>query len=813
MQYFKSQWFGLGFFCLLFGFGAMYAPTEFWASFKPHAKHQNQKIQSSEFSSLAEEDIYQNQVQSVFNNRCVACHSCYNSPCQLNLTSFEGLTRGGHARPLYDPKRANEVPPTRLGIDAQTTDQWRKLGFHDVLASSTGSVQDSILISMIRQRVDYPQVEASTFAENSRTCAAKPEDLNQAMDSRPELGMPYGLPPLSTAEMQSLNSWLAQGAPGPTKESLAKLKQIQNPETKVMISETEKFLNSPEKEQKLVSRYLYEHLFLAHFYFKPTQTKEFFRLVRSKNRCDGSVVEVPTRRPTDHPGVNFFYCFQKINGVMMDKNHIVYEFDRAKLDRWKQIFYSKPWKASYTITWGDSPASNPFVTFQDIPAESRYQFLLDDAEYTVMTFIKGPVCRGSTAVNVINEQFWVMFLDPKSDLFVQNSKYAQSVLEDLRMPGGWGTDMEKIKIFTRTPVMMKIRNDYREKRDEVYFKTRPQGLGLQDIWSGDGGKNMNALLTVLRHHDSAHVVKGAIGPVPKTTFVLDYPLLERLVYDLVVNFDVFGNVTHQTLTRIYKSLIRMEAEELYLSFLPTNVRSPLRDSWYVGKLTEPKMELFYPMIPRDQSRRPNLIEYLNSEASAQDAPAAFFQKVFSGPLKNQYQSLQRQVLPQFQVVLDHAQKIEKTKARDLHFINYLDDVSFLRVIDDVSEPGVDGVSQVFSIVRNKEHHNISWISKEDVRRDKENDTVMVVPGYLTSYPNRFVVVRLSKIESFFANLRQVKSVSDAKLFLQNNGGIFRTNPQFWKHMDWFNQDYLKSNPVHGGQFDLNRYELYADPGI
>ena len=47
------------------------------------------------------------------------------------------------------------------------------------------------------------------------------------------------------------------------------------------------------------------------------------------------------------------------------------------------------------------------MTFADIPVRARYQFLLDDAEYEISTFIKGPVCNGSVAVNSIQEQFFV----------------------------------------------------------------------------------------------------------------------------------------------------------------------------------------------------------------------------------------------------------------------------------------------------------------------------------------------------------------------------------------------------------------------
>ena len=119
--------------------------------------------------------------------------------------------------------------------------------------------------------------------------------------------------------------------------------------------------------------------------------------------------------------------------------------------------------------------------------------------------------------------------------------------------------------------LIAYREAYRNLRAENTRKLRPAGYTLEDIWNGDG-RNPNALLTVFRHFDTAVVTQGAAGDLPKTLFVLDYPLFERLVYNLVVNYDVFGNVGHQALTRLYMDMIRMEAEELFLAFLPPSQR-------------------------------------------------------------------------------------------------------------------------------------------------------------------------------------------------------------------------------------------------
>ena len=105
-------------------------------------------------------------------------------------------------------------------------------------------------------------------------------------------------------------------------------------------------------------------------------------------------------------------------------------------------------------------------------------------------------------------------------------------------------------------------------------------MGLDLVWDGDG-HNDNAALTVFRHNDSATVVKGFVGQQPKTAWLINYSLLERIHYLLVAGFDVFGNVGHQLETRLYMDFLRMEGEQNFLLYLlPKNARLQLRNFWY-----------------------------------------------------------------------------------------------------------------------------------------------------------------------------------------------------------------------------------------
>ena len=71
---------------------------------------------------------YLEEVKPILEKRCTVCHSCYNSPCQLKLDSFEGADRGATKRAVYNASRLTAMEPTRLFTDAQSTAEWRTEG-------------------------------------------------------------------------------------------------------------------------------------------------------------------------------------------------------------------------------------------------------------------------------------------------------------------------------------------------------------------------------------------------------------------------------------------------------------------------------------------------------------------------------------------------------------------------------------------------------------------------------------------------------------------------------------------------------------
>ena len=90
----------------------------------------------------AEPVSFLHDVKPILDKRCVVCHSCYNAACQLKLSSFEGTDRGGSKDVVYSGSRISDQAPTRLFLDARTTEGWRDKGFHSVTRPSGSAPED-----------------------------------------------------------------------------------------------------------------------------------------------------------------------------------------------------------------------------------------------------------------------------------------------------------------------------------------------------------------------------------------------------------------------------------------------------------------------------------------------------------------------------------------------------------------------------------------------------------------------------------------------------------------------------------------------
>jgi hypothetical protein len=287
---------------------------------------------------------YVEDVQPVLDRRCVVCHSCYNAPCQLKLSSYEGVDRGGSHAAVYSSSRLREQDLTRLFFDARSTAGWRAKGFHSVTDSSVGGpYNDSILLHLLDAKRRLPMSTGEYHSEAANlTCAGRPEQIGSLLDRHPGSGMPFGFPPLSEEEYATMATWLQEGARGPSPQQQRDL-NAPSPAAAAAIAKWEDFLNGDDAKHALTARYLYEHFFLAHLSFRAAGPHEFYAIVRSTTPPGEPVDVIATRRPYDAPGVApVFYRFRKIHATIVYKTHMVVELDDAALERIRRQFIATP---------------------------------------------------------------------------------------------------------------------------------------------------------------------------------------------------------------------------------------------------------------------------------------------------------------------------------------------------------------------------------------------------------------------------------------------------------------------------------------
>ena len=124
--------------------------------------------------SLPEEPIsFTDEVLPVLEKRCIVCHGCYDAPCQLKLSSIDGIRRGATPEKVYNAYRTKAMPPTRLGIDAKSVEEWRSRGFSPVLNESLDeaenpaeqNLEQSVLYQMLRLKQLRPQPRVGLLPE------------------------------------------------------------------------------------------------------------------------------------------------------------------------------------------------------------------------------------------------------------------------------------------------------------------------------------------------------------------------------------------------------------------------------------------------------------------------------------------------------------------------------------------------------------------------------------------------------------------------------------------------------------------------
>jgi hypothetical protein len=720
---------------------------------------------------------YHKDIKPILDSRCVACHACYDAPCQLKLSSTAGLDRGATKQTVYDGARLNAVDPTRLFIDAIDTEGWRKKYFYPVLNermdSDQAALNNSLLAKLLQLKRENPLPESGKLADSyklglDRTleCPTVAE-FDQYKQKHSGWGMPYAMPGLSLKQEYTIMTWLQEGAKFDPKPPLS-AKSVE------AIAQWESFFNRPTLKQQLVSRYIYEHLFIGHIHFQGHPYDEFYQGV-----------------------VEFYYRLRPIEATIVEKTHFVYELSNDKMQRYDELFFQPEYTVTELPSYLSETAANPFSTFVDLPYASRYQFMLDDAQYFVSGFIKGPVCRGQVALNVIRDRFWIVFFKPggpknKPEMPEKIHNFLTEQDPTLRLPG---TADDKLGLFGWREYN-DLAKEYLKNKDTFINQLIEEYGGFQtdDIWDGNG-INQNAALTVFRHFDSATVVKGLIGDTPLTGWIVDYPIFERIHYLLVAGFNVYGSVDHQLASRKYMDFLRMDGENNFLRFMPAAQRKNMHDNWYKGLIggsatpyysVDYETGMDYQTANYKKEFYDQIRQKLGTAAGAKDVLNQCEQEA----------CIRKGTSPLQQEVDASMRKLAELKGREL---DVLPEMSLVRVR--IHQENTD---LVYTLLLNKALKNVTVMIAEDLRREPDLDTLTVFSGFLGSYPNFFFNVEKEQLPEFVEAIRNARTNEDKEAFY-SKFGIRRTHPEIWQYSDWFNAQHKNYRDINAGLFDMNRY--------
>jgi len=731
---------------------------------------------------------YQQDVRPILDQRCVSCHSCYDAPCQLNLASYAGITRGANPAQVY-ANRLLADPPTRPGFDAKSNAEWRQKGFFPVLneraQTPEANREGGVMVRLLALKQAHPGPDSGRLTsrdidlslEREQICVT-PEATDHYARKHPERGMPFALPPLAPAEQQTLMRWLENGAPYSAPEALPAAALAR-------VAEWETFLNGDSAREQLVARYIYEHWYAGHLHFAEAPGR-YFELVRSRTPPGRAIEVIATRRPFDDPGTpRVWYRLRLIESTPVAKTFMPLKLDGARMERLRGWFLKPAYRVAVLPGYDPEQASNPFATFRDLPVDSRYRFMLDDAQFIMLGFMKGPVCRGQVALNVIQDQFWVVFRAPNSTESKLVARMLDADAPNLQLPAAHQSN-----------VGLLAWRDY-AKLEARHLQTKSQALALVDdrhlptvdqLWDGDG-RNPTAGLTIFRHFDSATVVRGLVGERPQTAMVFGYPLFERMHYLLLAGFDIYGNIGHQLATRLYMDFLRMEGELDFLALLPTKDRQAVLDHWYRGRSAPQTRYLAdaNAYFPRESGMRYRSDDHL-------------------GEL---YAAVRARVAPVRAPALDWQGDLGLGSAE----IEQLKRLAAVRGIPAAEMPELSilllqrpgGTISTVSLIRNSAHTNVAQIFDEDARRLPGDDTLLAIDGVVGAYPNALFAVDVEKLPDFIDAVARLAYPAGLTA-LTDRFGVRRSDRRFWPLSDALHAEWRRRSPGEAAVLDYSRLE-------
>jgi len=248
-------------------------------------------------------------------------------------------------------------------------------------------------------------------------------------------------------------------------------------------------------------------------------------------------------------------------------------------------------------------------------------------------------------------------------------------------------------------------------------------------------------------------------------------------------------------------VLRMEAEDNVLAYLPAKVRKSVHDSWYQGIRSGDGDDIVPWWMDVDLVtgyRTANPLQELYDHVATQLGPLAKASIARPCPGQDCDSEARKAAVAR----ADHA--IDQLARMHGKIVEFLPELAFVRV----ELGGAPEADLAYTLLSDKSYDNVSSMFSEHKlgeRRDASGDRQTVLPWLEGSYPEFFYVVPIAEVESFVARYEGIRNRDDYERFTARFG-IRRTNPAFWKAADWFNAQALREQPERAGILDLNRYQ-------
>ncbi len=746
---------------------------------------------------------YIRHIQPIFNRRCIACHGCIGSPCNLKLDSFRAVERGALGR---NPYAMHFEPNLRTGMDVvQTTEQWRRRGFFPVRfrdGPAERNLDRSLMFQMLtagyrNNKPGFSREALMSSYQNryDHACPSSPSALKAHLDEHPLDGMPFGLPAISEVDFNALEDWIAAGSPGPTDKEQEAAQRTSNPDA---VRQWEAFFNAPDKRMQLVARYIFDHVFLASIVLDESPG-DFFRLVRSKTppprvvkdeegreHIIHSPVEViatplPYDDPYSYASVDrFYYRLQKITTPIVQKNHFVWQLTLGDIGHLKRLFLTPEWgdRPELDPPWG---IGNPFRIFRAIPAEARYRFMLENSEVIIAGITYGPVCLGQTATYAVKDHFWVFFLAPEFDVSVQDPDLGLTT---------WNVFMDR---------SMFGNDAYEAAYARALAKLTPEGYSIKAIWNGEK-KDPDAWITVLRHESNTSSMKGRHGGIPRTFWLMGYSGFERIYYDTVAAFKYWEGDAKKLETLIFFNDLRQEFEDNFLLLLPKEKREKIRHQWTQGIGA---IGLFFmPFAGKDQPTRIQT-DAQHPLLSLVDQIQDHMGREISGPVDH----LNPWVKPG--VSLDDPIESYEAWADAIATLTVTTHYKFPRFLPSVILLKLNhgDESKVYSLIASRVYASQDTLVFQNGTALPDQDAMSVYQTLIGGFPNLFMELELAQAPQFLKELRDIQTLEDWTEF-KHRYGILRNSERFWPMYDWFNEWNFSHREIQAGYLDLSYYDLF-----